>query len=243
MPAQAGSGWRRSRSPVTSAPRSSPPPAQPSGRRWAKRAWTKTTSPPRAIWSSRTSFCRAPAAGALTARHLAEHHGARHLLLVSRSGPEAEGAEELQAKLEELGAEAKVEACDVSDRKALEKLLATIPQEHPLGAVVHCAGVLADATVETMGAEQLERVFAPKADAAWHLHQLTEDLDLSAFVLFSSAADALGGPGQANYAAANVFLDALAQKRQAEGLSATSIAWGLWEREGGMTAGLGEAER
>ena len=99
-----------------------------------------------------------------------------------------------------------------------EKLLASIPAEHPLGAVVHSAGALADGTVESLGAEQLERVFAPKADAAWHLHELTADLDLSAFVLFSSAAGTLGGPGQANYAAANVFLDALAQRRRAEGL-------------------------
>ena len=157
--------------------------------------------------------------GALIARHLAERHGARHLLLVSRSGPEAEGAKELQAELEELGAEATIAACDVSDREALEELLASIPAEHPLGAVIHCAGALADGTVETLDPEQLDRVFAPKVDAAWNLHELTADLDLSAFVLFSSAAGTLGGPGQANYAAANVFLDALAQKRQAEGLA------------------------
>src|SRR5258707_6369711 len=201
-------------------------------------------SVPRAIDPARTVLITGATGGlgALTARHLAEHHGARDLLLVSRSGPEAQGARELQAGLEELGAEAKIAACDVSDREALEQLLASIPSEHPLGAVVHCAGAIADATVESLGEEQLERVFGPKADAAWHLHQLTEDLNLAAFVLFSSVAGTLGGPGQANYAAANVFLDALAQKRKAEGLSATSIAWGLWEREGGMTAGLGEAE-
>ncbi|HEX6688111.1 MAG TPA: SDR family NAD(P)-dependent oxidoreductase, partial [Solirubrobacterales bacterium] len=180
--------------------------------------------------------------GALTARHLAEHHGARHLLLVSRSGPEAEGAEELQAALEALGAEATIAACDVSDRKALQKLLRSIPAEHPLGAVIHCAGALADATVETLAAAQIEQVFAPKVDAAWSLHELTADLDLSAFVLFSSAAGVLGGPGQGNYAAANVFLDTLAQKRRAEGLAATSIAWGPWQREGGMVAGLSEAD-
>src|SRR4029077_11230377 len=180
--------------------------------------------------------------GALTARHLAEHHGARHLLLVSRSGPEAEGAKELQAELEQSGAEARIAACDVSDPKALEKLLASIPEEHPLGAVIHCAGAIADGTIESLGEEQIVRVFAPKADAAWNLHQLTEGLDLSAFVLFSSVAGTLGGPGQANYAAANVFLDALAQKRRAEGLPATSIAWGLWQREGGMISQLQEAD-
>jgi polyketide synthase 12 len=180
--------------------------------------------------------------GALVARHLAEHHGARRLLLLSRSGPEAKGAKELQAELEALGAEAELAACDVSDSKGLKKLLASIPAEHPLGAVVHCAGALADATVETMSAEQVEHVFAPKAQGAWNLHELTAGMDLSAFVLFSSAAGTLGGPGQANYAAANVFLDALAQRRQTAGLPATSIAWGLWEREGGMASGLGEAD-
>jgi polyene macrolide polyketide synthase len=180
--------------------------------------------------------------GALTARHLVEHHGAGRLLLVSRSGPEAEGAAELQQELEGMGAETTIAACDVSDREALRKLLASIPPEQPLGAVIHCAGVLADATVETLTAEQLDRVFVPKVDAAWNLHELTADMDLSAFVLFSSIAGTLGGPGQANYAAANVFLDALAQKRQAEGLAAASIAWGLWERQGGMISQLDEAD-
>jgi pimaricinolide synthase PimS1 len=180
--------------------------------------------------------------GALVARHLAEHHDARHLLLVSRSGPEAEGAKELREWLEGMGAEATIAACDVSDRKALGKLLSSIPSEYPLGAVIHCAGAIADGTVEAMGEGQLERVFAPKVDAAWNLHELTESLDLSAYVLFSSAVGTLGGPGQANYAAANVFLDALAQRRRAEGLPATSIAWGLWERASGMAAGLGEAD-
>jgi acyl transferase domain-containing protein/short-subunit dehydrogenase/acyl carrier protein len=180
--------------------------------------------------------------GALLARHLVTEHKARHLLLVSRSGPEADGAEELQTELEELGAKTTIAACDVADRKALEKLLTSISPKHPLGAVVHCAGVLADSTVETLTAEQIERVFAPKVDAAWHLHELTKDEDLSAFVLFSSAAGTLGAPGQGNYAAANVFLDALAQQRRAEGLPATAVAWGLWEREGGMVSGLSETD-
>jgi acyl transferase domain-containing protein/thioesterase domain-containing protein/acyl carrier protein len=180
--------------------------------------------------------------GALAARHLAERHGARHLLLLSRSGPAAEGAAELRGELEELGAEVRIAACDVSDRAALASALSSIPSEHPLGAVIHCAGTIADGTVETLGREQLEDVFAPKADAAWSLHELTQDADLAAFVLFSSTAGTLGSPGQANYAAANVFLDALAQKRQAEGLVATAIAWGLWAREGGMTSNLTEAD-
>src|SRR5881394_1220477 len=198
---------------------------------------------PRAIDPERTVLVTGATGGlgALTARHLVKEHKAEHLLLVSRSGPDAAGAKELQAELKELGAKTTIAACDVSDRKALKALLDQVPTEHPLGAVIHCAGVLADATVESLTAEQVEQVFAPKANAAQHLHELTKDQDLSAFVLFSSAAGTLGGPGQANYAAANVFLDALAQQRQAEGLAATSIAWGLWQREG-MGSGLGEAD-
>ncbi len=180
--------------------------------------------------------------GALFARHLAERHGARHLLLVSRSGPEAKGATELRAELQELGAEVRIAACDVAERDQLQELLASIPTAHPLGAVIHAAGVLDDALIESMGSESLDRVFAPKADAAHHLHELSKDSGLSAFVLFSSIAGPLGGAGQANYAAANSFLDALAAKRRAQGLPATSIAWGLWERESAMTAKLGKAD-
>jgi NADPH:quinone reductase-like Zn-dependent oxidoreductase len=199
---------------------------------------------PRAIEPERTVLVSGGTGGlgALVARHLAEHYGARHLLLVSRSGATAEGAPRLEAELRELGVNVRVAACDVADREALAGLLATIPGEHPLGAVVHCAGVLVDATVESLEETQLRQVFAPKVEAAWHLHELTAELDLSAFVLFSSAAGTLGGPGQANYAAANVFLDALAQRRSAAGLPSTSIAWGIWEREGGMGGTLGGAD-
>src|SRR5258707_6381011 len=100
--------------------------------------------------------------GALVARHLTERHGARHLLLVSRKGPEANGAAELKAELEELGAEAQIAACDVSDPKPLEQLFASIPKERPLGAIVHSAGAIADGTIESLDAEQIERVFAHK---------------------------------------------------------------------------------
>ena len=112
------------------------------------------------------------ALGALTARHMVERHDARHLLLVSRTGPDAEGAGELKGELEALGAEVTIAACDVADREALAVLLAAVPEAHPLGAVIHCAGVLADGTVEAMGPEQIERVFVPKVDAAWNLHEL-----------------------------------------------------------------------
>ncbi|HEX8690393.1 MAG TPA: type I polyketide synthase, partial [Solirubrobacterales bacterium] len=180
--------------------------------------------------------------GSLIARHLVAEHGARHLLLISRSGEEAPGAKELRKELQDLGAQVRIEACDASSRKQLGRLIDSIEDEHPLGAIVHAAGTLADATIESLDPEQIERVFAPKADAAWHLHELTADADLQAFVAFSSAAGILGSPGQGNYAAANTFLDALVQRRQVEGLPATSIAWGLWETASGMTDALGEAD-
>ncbi len=179
--------------------------------------------------------------GSLIARHLVEAHDARHLLLASRSGPEAEGAAGLRAELEDLGAEVEIAACDVADREQLAALLDSIPVEHPLGAVIHTAGVLDDGTIEALDPERIERVFAPKVDAAWNLHELTAQRDLSHFILFSSIAGTVGSPGQGNYAAANAFLDALAGRRRAEGLAGQSLAWGPWE-EGGMAGSLDAAD-
>ncbi len=178
--------------------------------------------------------------GALFARHLVTTHGARRLLLLSRRGADAPGAAELAEELTGLGAEVALAACDVSDRDALAAELDRIPAEAPLVAVVHLAGVLADAGLETMTAGQLDRVFPPKVDAAWHLHELTADRDLAAFVLFSSVAGTVGTAGQANYAAANAFLDALAAHRRAAGLPGLALAWGPWEL--GMAGELGEAD-
>jgi pimaricinolide synthase PimS1 len=177
--------------------------------------------------------------GPLLARHLVERYEVRHLLLVSRGGPDAEGAAELAAELPELGAAVRIEACDVADRDRLEAVLGSIAPEHPLGAVIHAAGALAAGTVESTGEEQLRTAFAPKLDGAWHLHELTRDLDLSTFVLFSSMAGTLGSPGQAAFAAASAFLDALARQRREEGLPATSIGWGLWARG----SGAGDVQR
>jgi acyl transferase domain-containing protein len=181
--------------------------------------------------------------GAAVARHLAAEHGARHLLLVSRRGPEAEGAAELVAELGGLGAEATVVACDVTDRGELEALLDSIPAGSPLDAVIHSAAVLDNGVIESLDTERLDRVMRPKVDAAWHLHELTEGLGLSRFVVFSSISGITGGAAQANYAAANTFLDALAAFRQARGLPATSIPWGGWGRATSLVNALSDVDR
>ena len=180
--------------------------------------------------------------GGLVARHLARD-GARHLLLVSRGGSGVDGVSGLVGELEGFGCEAEVAACDVGDREQLAGVIASIPAARPLVSVIHVAGVLDDGVLESLSEEQLERVMRPKVDGAVHLHELTAGLGLSEFVMFSSAAGLFGGAGQGNYAAANAFLDALAQARRAQGLAGQSLAWGLWEQQSGMTESLGQSAR
>nr|WP_277441334.1 type I polyketide synthase [Streptomyces sp. SPB162] len=177
--------------------------------------------------------------GALTARHLVTEHGVRDLLLTSRRGHNAPGAAELTAELTAAGATVTIAACDVSNRDALAALLNDVP----LSAVIHAAGIVDDGTVESLTPDQVGAVFGPKAEAARHLHELTAHLALDAFVLFSSTAATFDGTGQANYAAANAYLDALAAHRRTHNLAATSLAWGLWAPEsGGMGADLTQAD-
>jgi acyl transferase domain-containing protein/thioesterase domain-containing protein/acyl carrier protein/NADP-dependent 3-hydroxy acid dehydrogenase YdfG len=182
------------------------------------------------------------ALGAKLAEHLVVEHGIRHLLLTGRRGADAPGAAELSARLSELGAHVRIAAADAAERDELAAVLALIPVQHPLTAVVHAAGIVDDGLIGSLTPERLDAVLRAKADAAWNLHELTRELELSAFVLYSSLAGLFGGPGQGSYAAANTYLDALAAHRRAQGLPAVSLAWGLWAVPSGVSAHLTAAD-
>jgi NAD(P)-dependent dehydrogenase (short-subunit alcohol dehydrogenase family)/acyl carrier protein len=179
--------------------------------------------------------------GRAVAEHLVRAYGVKHLVVTSRSGLSSPGAMEWVAQLEALGADSvRVIACDVGERSELERALSEIDPAHPLRGVVHLAAVLDDGVVMQQTPERLKRAMTPKVDAALHLHELTAGLQLDLFVLFSGGAGTLGSAGQSNYAAANVFLDALASHRASRGLVAQSLVWGLWEQ--GTTARLSAAD-
>ncbi len=194
---------------------------------------------PRPGWNPDGTALVTGGTGALarvTSLHLVRHFGVRHLMLLSRSGPAAEGAEDLVRELRAAGAETvTLRACDVSDRADLEAALDAIPERNPLSAVLHTAAVVDDGLLPDLTPEQVDRVLTPKVDAAFHLDALTRDASLDAFVLFSSAAGTLGAMGQANYGAANTALDTLAARRQRQGLPALSLGWGTWVEAGLVT--------
>jgi acyl transferase domain-containing protein/acyl carrier protein len=177
--------------------------------------------------------------GSALARHLVTSHGVRDLVLVSRRG----GATADVDDLVQAGARVRVEACDVADRVAVDRLVAAIAAERPLVGIVHAAGVLDDGVIAALTPQRLDTVLAPKVDGAWNLHRATSGVDLAMFVLVSSAAGVLGAPGQANYAAANAYLDALAVQRRRAGLPAVAMAWGPWAGADGMAGALDEAAR
>ncbi|KMS66239.1 hypothetical protein ACM01_46165, partial [Streptomyces viridochromogenes] len=182
------------------------------------------------------------ALGRLVARHLVERHQVKNLLLTSRRGPDAPDADALHTELTALGADVRIAACDAADHDALADLLTSIPDTHPLTAVIHTAGVVDDGIITALTPDRLATVYRPKIDAALNLHHLTQNHHLTHFILFSSAASAFGSAGQANYAAANAFLDALAHHRHTHHQPATSLAWGGWSHNSLMTAGLTRAD-
>ncbi|ORV74820.1 type I polyketide synthase [Mycobacterium gastri] len=181
-------------------------------------------------------------AGAAVARHLVDRYGVGHVVLVSRTGEHAPGVADLVAQLQQGGAQVSVTACDVADRDAVKAVLAGLPKRFPLKGIFHAAGVLDDAVITSLTPSRVETVLRAKVDGAWNLHQLTQDVDLAAFVMFSSMAGIAGAPGQGSYAAANAFLDGLAAYRREHGLAGLSVAWGLWEQPSTMTRHLGERD-
>nr|WP_275581078.1 type I polyketide synthase [Natronosporangium hydrolyticum] len=181
--------------------------------------------------------------GGALARHLVSEHSVRQLMLLSRRGPAAPGAAELRDELAAAGASVAILACDVADREELARAIEAVPAEHPVTAVIHVAGVSDASPIDSVTDTQIRNVLRAKVDAAWHLHELTAEMSLSAFILFSSAASSVLAAGQASYAAANAFLDGLAEFRSLHGLPGLALAWGPWAEAGGMAGELGESGR
>ncbi|KAG6359165.1 hypothetical protein INS49_012685 [Diaporthe citri] len=180
--------------------------------------------------------------GQRVARWLVEAHGIRDVVLVSRRGMRAPGSESLVHETAQLGAVATIVAGDIADADSVRDILSLFNDGRPLRCVIHAAAVIDDGVISALTPSRCDAVFAPKVDGAWNLHQLTKDMDLDLFVLFSSVSGVMGTASQANFAAANTFLDSLAYLRRAENLPATSIAWGAWEGEG-MAAQLSKTSR
>lgn len=180
--------------------------------------------------------------GQLVARWLAKDYGIQRLVLMSRQGENAPGAGKLVQDLASLGAESVVVAGDVAELNDLTKVMETFGKDYPLRGVVHTAGVIDDGVLSALTPPRCDATLRPKTNGAWHLHQLTKNLDLDLFVMFSSISGIMGTAGQGNYAAANTFLDALAYLRQAENLPGTSIAWGIWDGAG-MSANMSDTGR
>ncbi|MBU3871433.1 SDR family NAD(P)-dependent oxidoreductase, partial [Streptomyces sp. 4503] len=174
--------------------------------------------------------------------HLVRTWQVKQLVLVSRRGSDAPGAPELAERLSDLGAQVRIAAVDVTDGDAVADAVAGIDPAHPLTGVIHAAGLLDDAVITSQSREQVARVWAAKAAAAAHLHTATANLPLRMFVMFSSAAGVVGNAGQAGYAAANAFVDALVTHRRALGLPGLSLAWGLWAQASEMTGHMGRAD-
>ncbi|MFK4099095.1 SDR family NAD(P)-dependent oxidoreductase [Streptomyces sp. NPDC019531] len=180
--------------------------------------------------------------GREVARHLAARWGARALALVSRSGEQAPGIEEFRSELSGQGVAVQVIAADVADADDLRRALAEVRAERPVAGVIHAAGLLDDSIVSNMTPDKLHKVLRSKVDSTLHLDAATRDDDLRFFMLFSSLYGLLGGPGQANYAGANAFLDQFAARRRAQGRPVHAVAWGLWAEATGMTGHLDEGD-
>lgn len=170
--------------------------------------------------------------GRRVARFLASTHNIRDLVLTSRRGMKSPGAAELVVELSRLGATATVVTCDMAELQSLQRIMTIFSHNRPLRGVIHAAGALDNGVLSTLTPQRCATVFAPKVNGTWRLHQLTQDMDLDLFMVFSSISGIMGMPGHGNYAAANTFLDALTHLRRSQGLPATSVAYGTWDGEG-----------